>query len=64
MAASSGGTGGPGLLTILPLMLASYSGGVLYEMDSAWPWLIVPGITVGCFLLGVGFVRNPEEAER
>lgn len=66
MAAASGGTGGPGvgLLTILPLMVASYSGGVLYELDSAWPWMIVPGITMVCFFLSAVFVRDPEEAER
>lgn len=65
MAAASGGTGGPGvgLLTILPLMLASYSGGVLYELDSTWPWMIVPGITMAGFLLAAVFVRDPEVAE-
>lgn len=52
-----------GVLTILPLMLASYSGGVLYELDSTWPWMIVPGITMAGFLLAAVFVRDPEVAE-
>ena len=63
--AASGGTGGPGvgLLTILPLTLSSYAGGMLYEWDSEYAWYFASGITLVSLLLAAVFIRDPEKAE-
>jgi MFS family permease len=63
--AASGGTGGPGVgfLTILPLALASYAGGYLYEWHVASPFGIVLLITIIALILTVVFVRDPKQAE-
>ena len=63
--ASSGGTGGPGVgfLTIIPLMVASLAGGLLYAWSAVSPWVFVLlAYAVALVLTGV-FVRDTEKAE-
>ncbi|NKB68712.1 MAG: MFS transporter [Candidatus Latescibacteria bacterium] len=59
--AASGGTGGPGVgfLTILPLMAASFAGGLLYQWNSTIPWIILFAITAITVILTALFVRDP-----
>lgn len=65
LGAASGGTGGPGVgfVITVPLMLASLSGGYLYQMHPAAPWFAV-GVTSALSLaLVLLFVRDPQVAE-
>lgn len=63
--AAGGGTGGPGLgyLFVIPVMVSSLIGGVLYSMNPAYPWY---GVGLACviqlFCL-IFFIRDPEKAE-
>ena len=63
--AASGGTGGPGVgyFTIVPLVLASLAGGVLYQWDQNLPWLFVLVVCSTSVLLVASFVRDPKNAE-
>ena len=65
LGASSGGTGGPGvgLLVIIPLAIASYAGGLLYEWNPASPWAFVLAVSVISLIVAGLFVRDPEKAE-
>lgn len=58
--AASGGTGGPGVgfLTIVPLMIASFAGGLLYEWNIAVPWIIFFAITAIGLVIAALFVRD------
>jgi MFS family permease len=64
--AAGGGTGGPGMgyLFTLPVMAASVSGGLLYTLNPAFPWLCVLGTTLAQLVCIVVFVRDPKHAER
>ncbi len=65
LAPASGGTGGPGMgfLVTIPLVLASYVGGVLFEWDPMAPWMLVPVLLMVSMLVAVFFLRDPKEAE-
>ena len=63
---ASGGIGGPGtgFLIILPLMLASVAGGMLYEWSPLSPWIVVAGVTAICVATAAVYLRDPRQAER
>ena len=63
--ASGGGTGGPGMgyLFVLPVMASSIVGGVLYNMNPAFPWYAVAAATVVQLLCVLLFIRDPEKAQ-
>ena len=62
---AGGGVGGPslGYLFILPVMLASLSGGYLYELNPIYPWIFASLITLVSIILAVRFIRDPGQAE-
>ncbi|MCP4516264.1 MAG: MFS transporter, partial [Delftia sp.] len=63
--AAGGGTGGPGVgyVVTVPLMLASFAGGMLYALDPRLPWLFAAIATAISIVLAVLFVRDPQQAE-
>jgi len=63
--AAGGGTGGPGLgyLFVIPVMISSLVGGILYAMNPVYPWYFVAGATVLQLLCVMLFIRDPEVAE-
>ena len=63
--AASGGTGGPGMgfLITIPLIVASFCGGVLFEWNPMSPWVLVPGIMTIAAFVAIFFVRDPHKAE-
>ena len=63
--ATGGGTGGPGMgyLFVLPVMASSIVGGVLYNMNPAFPWYVVAAATVVQLLCVLFFIRDPENAQ-
>lgn len=63
--AAGGGTGGPGLgyLFVIPVMMSSLVGGVLYAMNPVYPWYFVAGTTILQLLCVILFIRDPEVAE-
>jgi MFS family permease len=65
LGAASGGTGGPGVgfVITVPLMLASLSGGYLYQAHPAAPWFAVALTGVLSLALVALFVRDPQVAE-
>ena len=65
LAPASGGTGGPGLgfLITIPLVIASYCGGVLFEWDPMSPWVLVPAIMTISLFIAILYVRDPQKAE-
>jgi MFS transporter, DHA1 family, multidrug resistance protein len=65
LGASSGGTGGPGMgfFITIPLMIASFCGGVLFEWDPMSPWVLVPGIMTIAAIIAIFYVRDPHQAE-
>ena len=63
--ATGGGTGGPGLgyLFVIPVMISSLVGGVLYEMNPGYPWYFVAVATFVQLLCVLLFIRDPEKAQ-
>ena len=63
--AAGGGTGGPGLgyLFVIPVMISSLVGGILYAMNPVYPWYFVAGATALQLLCVMLFIRDPEVAE-
>jgi MFS family permease len=63
--ATGGGTGGPGLgyLFVIPVMISSIVGGILYDMNPVYPWYFVAGASLIQLLCVVFFIRDPEVAE-
>ena len=61
----AGGTGGPGLgfLVTLPLMVAAFAAGYLYEADPRLPWYLLSGILALCLALTALYIRDPKRAE-
>jgi len=61
----TGGVGGPGigLVTIIPLMIASLAGGYLYTWRPASPWFMSAIATAIAVLLIAFFIRDPKKAE-
>ena len=65
LGATGGGTGGPGMgyLFVLPVMVSSIVGGVLYNMNPAYPWYAVAVATVVQLICVLLFIRDPEKAQ-
>lgn len=65
LAPAGGGTGGPGVgfLVTIPLVIASFCGGILFEWDPRSPWIFVPVMLAISLLIAIFFVRDPQEAE-
>ena len=63
--ATGGGTGGPGLgyLFVIPVMVSSLVGGVLYEINPGYPWYFVAVATIVQLLCVLLFIRDPEKAQ-
>jgi MFS family permease len=63
--ATGGGTGGPGLgyLFVIPVMISSLVGGVLYDMNPSYPWYFVAVATIIQLLCVLLFIRDPEKAQ-
>jgi MFS family permease len=63
--ATGGGTGGPGLgyLFVIPVMISSIVGGVLFDMNPVYPWYFVAGASVLQLLCVIFFIRDPDVAE-
>ena len=63
--AAGGGTGGPGLgyLFVIPVMISSLIGGILYALNPAYPWYGVAIASLLQVLLVIFFIRDPEKAE-
>lgn len=62
---AGGGVGGPalGYLFIPPVMLASLSGGYLYELNPIYPWFLASLLTLLAIFLAVRYIRDPGDAE-
>ena len=62
---ASGGTGGPGVgfLTTIPLVIASYCGGVLFQWDPMSIWVLVPAIITISLFIALLYLRDPQKAE-
>ena len=62
---AGGGVGGPalGYLFIPPVMVASLSGGYLYELNPAYPWILAAVLTLAAILLALRSIHDPGEAE-
>ncbi|MEE2754964.1 MAG: MFS transporter [Candidatus Latescibacterota bacterium] len=65
LAPASGGTGGPGVgfLITIPLVIASYCGGVLFQWDPMSTWVLVPAIMTISFFIALLYLRDPQKAE-
>jgi MFS family permease len=63
--ATGGGTGGPGMgyLFVIPVMISSIIGGILYEMNPIFPWYSIAFTTIIQVFLVLLFIRDPETAE-
>jgi len=59
---SSGGTGGPGVgfLATIPLMIASFSAGYLYNLGPQIPWAFALAATVVSLAISLRYVRDPK----
>ena len=59
--ATGGGIGGPGMgyLFTLPVMITSVIGGVLYSINSIYPWLCIILITPIQLLCIILLIRDP-----
>lgn len=65
LAPASGGTGGPGVgfLITIPLIIASFCGGLMFEWSPSSLWIFGPAIMMLSVLVAALFVRDPHEAE-
>ncbi|MFC1802838.1 MFS transporter [Thermoproteota archaeon] len=63
--ATGGGTGGPGMgyLFVIPVMISSILGGVLYDMNPVFPWYSVAIATIIQMLLVILFIKDSDKAE-
>ena len=52
-----------GFFTIIPLALASMTGGLLYNWDAISPWIFVFAATALSLLLALFFIRDSKNAE-
>ena len=64
--AAGGGTGGPGLgyLFVIPVMVSSLIGGMLYALNPAYPWYGVAIASLLQVLIVFFFISDPETAEK
>jgi MFS family permease len=63
--ATGGGIGGPGMgyIFTLPVIFASFLGGLLYSVNPIYPWLCILGTTTIQLLSVVLFIRDPKQVE-
>lgn len=63
--AAGGGTGGPGLgyLFVIPVMISSIVGGMLYGLNPVYPWYFAAVTTTLQLIFVVMYIRDPEIAE-
>jgi MFS family permease len=63
--ATGGGIGGPGMgyIFTLPVIFASFIGGLLYSMNPIYPWLCILGTTTIQLLSVILFIRDPKQVE-
>jgi MFS family permease len=63
--AVGGGTGGPGMgyLFTIPVMASSILGGVLYNLNPNYVWMVLLLVTVIQISLIILFIRDPENVE-
>jgi MFS family permease len=63
--ATGGGTGGPGMgyLFVVPVMISSILGGVLYAMNPVYPWYLVGIATVIQVIVVIFFIHDPVKAQ-
>ncbi len=54
---------GGGFLLFPAAALGSFLGGYIYEINSTYPWIILPIATFFNFLLAFRYIREPETAE-
>jgi len=66
LGAAGGGIGGPGMgyIFTIPVMVASFIGGLLYSLNPTYPWLCILGTTIIQLVSIILFIRDPEKAER
>jgi len=60
---SYGNFWGGGFLLFPAAAVGSYIGGHIYQMNSSYPWIILPLAMVVNFVLAVRFIKEPEKAE-
>ncbi len=65
VAATGGGTGGPGMgfLITVPVMVASLAGGVLYAANPVYPWYFFLFTILASIAVTALYVRDPKTAE-
>lgn len=65
VAATGGGTGGPGMgfLITVPVMVASLAGGILYAANPVYPWYFFLFTILASIAVPALFVRDPKTAE-
>jgi MFS family permease len=63
--AAGGGTGGPGMgyLFTVPVIIASLSGGLLYAINPAYPWIVIAITCVLQVLTIIFFIKEPTSIE-
>jgi MFS family permease len=57
-----GGGGGPGMGFVLtvPIIMGSLVGGYIYSINPAFSWILLTGALTICIVIGVAFVRDPQ----
>lgn len=65
VAATGGGTGGPGMgfLITVPVMVASLAGGILYATNPVYPWYFFLFTILASIAVTALYVRDPKTAE-
>lgn len=65
VAATGGGTGGPGMgfLITVPVMVASLAGGILYAANPVYPWYFFLFTILASIAVSALYVRDPKTAE-
>jgi MFS family permease len=63
--ATGGGTGGPGMgyLFVIPVMVSSILGGILYAMKPVYPWYLVGVASLIQVTVVILFIRDPVKAQ-
>ena len=62
---AGGGMGGPGVgfVITIPLMIAAFAGGYLYDLNPSYPWFFTALTTAISLFLILLFIRDPQKAE-
>ncbi len=63
--AAGGGTGGPGVgyLLVIPLMISSILGGILYDINPVYPWYFVGIATMIQLACVIFYISDPKSVE-